>query len=311
MRFTKMHGLGNDYVYVDGFEQSLAGLDLPALSRRISDRHRGVGSDGLILITPPSPGITADARMEMYNADGSRGEMCGNGIRCVGKYVVEKRHKGVAGTPGPDNAVDQTVPLRIETDRGVLNLEAMLREGVVNRVRVDMGRPILAPAEIPVRYEGARDRCVHAPLEVAGARLYVTCVSMGNPHAVTFVENVAAFELERIGPLVERHPMFPNRVNYHVAQGHSPAEATMRTWERGSGITQACGTGACAVLVAAVLEDRLSRRAMLHLPGGDLEIEWPQGDGRSGVEGHVFKTGPAEEVFRGEYSLIGPEVPKG
>ncbi|MBK8267128.1 MAG: diaminopimelate epimerase [Planctomycetes bacterium] len=301
MKFVKMHGIGNDYVYVDCFDQSLAGVDLPALSRRISDRHRGIGSDGLILIAPPTPGTDADVRMEMYNADGSRGEMCGNGIRCVAKYAVEQRKvRAIEGPKGQGKeAAGESVPLSVETDRGVLSLVAFREMGAVSRVRVDMGRPILVPGEIPVKYDGARDRCVRAILEIGGQRMTVTCVSMGNPHAVTFVSDAAGFELERIGPMVERHVMFPNRVNFHVAQIHSRGEATMRTWERGSGITQACGTGACAVLVAGVLEDRLGRTALLHLPGGDLEIEWAEGANG----GTVYKTGPAEESFRGEFRL--------
>lgn len=300
IRFVKMHGIRNDYVYVDTFEQSLSGVDLPALSRRVSDRHCGIGSDGLILIAPPSAGVDADVRMEMYNADGSRGEMCGNGIRCVAKHAVENgRVKGskAKAAEGP-SAVNSTT-LRVETDRGVLTLEAFKEDNIVTRVRVDMGRPILVPGEIPVKYDGARDRCVRAIMEIGGQRMTVTCVSMGNPHAVTFVSDAAGFDLERIGPMVERHPMFPNRVNFHIAQIHSRGEATMRTWERGSGITQACGTGACAVLVAGVLEDRLDRTAFLHLPGGDLEIEWAEGANG----GTVYKTGPAEESFRGEFRL--------
>lgn len=296
-----MHGIGNDYVYVDCFEQSLAGVDLPALSRRVSDRHRGIGSDGLILITPPTPGTHADVRMEMYNADGTRGEMCGNGIRCVAKYAVEQRRvRGVEGPRGPvKEGAGESVPLRVETDRGVLSLEAFKDGQVVTRVRVDMGRPILTPSEIPVKYDGARDRCVRAVLELSNQRMAITCVSMGNPHAVSFVADATGYDLRQIGPMVERHTMFPNRVNFHIAQIHSRSEATMRTWERGSGITQACGTGACAVLVAGVLEDRLDREAQLHLPGGDLNIEWAEG--MNG--GTVFMTGPAEESFRGEFPL--------
>ncbi|MBX3394127.1 MAG: diaminopimelate epimerase [Phycisphaerae bacterium] len=298
MRFTKMHGIGNDYIYVDCLDQMLKDVDLPALSRRISDRHRGIGSDGLILIAPPTKGGAADVRMEMYNADGSRGEMCGNGIRCVAKFAVEKRRKGTMLPQSSEHpsAMD-SIALRVETDRGVLSLVAYRSGSVVSRVRVDMGRPILVPGEIPVNYAGARDRCVCAPLEVGGRRMTLTCVSMGNPHAVAFVSDVAGFDLERIGPLVERHAMFPNRVNFHIAEVRSRTEAIMRTWERGSGITQACGTGACAVLVAAVLEDRLDRAALIHLPGGDLEIEWSEGLGG----GTVLMTGPAEEVFSGEY----------
>lgn len=294
-RFTKMHGIGNDYVYVDLLEESLEGIDRPALAREVSDRHRGVGSDGLILIAPVSAGVDADVRMEMYNADGSRGEMCGNGIRCVAKYAVDVRKRGAKATL----AGQEATRLMVETDRGVLSVDAFSANGEVRQVRVNMGRPILTPADIPVRYDADARRCLRAPIEAAGASVHVTCVSMGNPHAVTFVDNAAAYELECIGPVVERHAIFPNRVNFHVVQVQSRGEAIMRTWERGSGITQACGTGACAVLVAGVLEDRLDRSALLHLPGGDLTIEWVEGQN----DGTVFMTGPAEVCFRGEYTI--------
>ncbi|MEK6643180.1 MAG: diaminopimelate epimerase [Planctomycetota bacterium] len=290
IQFTKMHGIGNDYIYVDCFSQSLTGCDLPALSRTISDRHRGVGSDGLILICPPDKSLQADCRMEMYNADGSRGEMCGNGIRCVAKYAVD--HGLVqSATPAPDKTA-----IRIQTDRGVLELTTYREQGFVRRVRVDMGSPILAPKEIPVSVEG--QRCVRLPLTIGDERFSMTCVSMGNPHAVFFIKDFARINLAEIGPLIERHTLFPNRVNAHFVTIQSRTEATMKTWERGSGITQACGTGACAVLVAGVLEDRLDRATTLHLPGGDLQIEWPNGEG-----GSVFMTGPAEEVYSGEWRI--------
>jgi diaminopimelate epimerase len=297
IRFTKMHGLGNDYVYVDCICQSLEGLDLPGLSRAISDRHRGVGSDGLILICPPEPGVEADVRMEMYNADGSRGEMCGNGIRCVARYTIE--HGLVRpGGAAPRDAAGEPVgaDLRVQTDRGILQLMAFVSGGVVRTVRVDMGSPVLRPREIPVAVEG--ERCIRQPIEVAGVALMMSCVSMGNPHAVFFVESLERIDLARLGPAVERHPLFPRRVNAHFVAVQSPREATMKTWERGSGVTQACGTGACAVLVAGVLEGRLERAALLHLPGGDLQIEWPDGIGSP-----VFMTGPAEEVFSGEWPV--------
>ncbi|MEE8171189.1 MAG: diaminopimelate epimerase [Phycisphaerae bacterium] len=295
LRFTKMHGLGNDYVYVDAFAQSLDGVALPELARRISDRHRGVGGDGLILITPPSPGVEADVRMEMFNADGSRGEMCGNGIRCVAKYAIEH---GLVQAAGPVEVHTRPaaagVEVTVETDRGVLKLEALREDGLVRSVRVDMGAPILEPVRIPVRAHG--ERCVREPIEIGGVEFAMTCVSMGNPHAVFFVDGVEAIELGRLGPLIERHARFPSRVNVHFAKAASPTEARMRTWERGSGVTQACGTGACAVLVAGVLEDRLKRAATVHLPGGVLEIEWAE-------SGHVLMTGPAEEAFTGEWLL--------
>lgn len=285
--FTKMHGLGNDYVYVNCFDVAMTAEDAPGISRVVSDRHRGIGSDGLILIAPAEAGVDADVRMIMFNADGSRGEMCGNGVRCVGKFAVDH---GLCSPSSNDSSGQRLV--RVQTDRGVLALTAYLGDdGRVDRVRVDMGAPILKSSEIPIVFDFKR--CIDAPLKVGGLALTITCVSMGNPHAVAFVEDVKAFELERIGPLVERHAMFPNRVNFHVVTPASRTEATMRTWERGSGITQACGTGACAVHVAGVLEDRFERSVLLHLPGGDLEISWPE------ENGSVFKTGAATEVFSG------------
>lgn len=289
IHFTKMHGLGNDYLYVNCFEQDLTGQDLPALARAMSDRHRGIGSDGLILMRPPSSGCAADVRMEMYNADGSRGVMCGNGIRCVAKYAVE--HALV------DDAGGDPRELKVETDRGVLTVWASRRAGRVESVRVDMGPPLLRPSEIPVQAEG--ERCIKLPIEVAGRRLELTCISMGNPHAVIFDNRLGLSELMLVGPAIERHPLFPNRVNVHAAAIESRSEVAMRSWERGSGLTQACGTGACAVLVAGVLEGRLDRAASVHLPGGDLVVEWP--DRSDGSLGSVFMTGPAVEVFTGEW----------
>jgi len=291
IRFIKMHGLGNDYVYVDCFDQSLDEVDIPALARSMSDRHRGIGGDGLILIRPPAGHGDADVTMEMYNADGSRGEMCGNGIRCVAKYAIEH---GLVSRPD-----GETASVRVATDRGVLSLEATLRDGRVERVRVDMGLPILRPADIPVSIAG--DRCVRQEMQFGGEMFHVTCVSMGNPHTVFFVESVDRVDVPRLGPLVERHGMFPHRVNAHFVEVLSRGEATMRTWERGSGETRACGTGACAVLVAGVLEDRLDRAAVVHLPGGDLEIGWGSGEGPHA--GSVLMTGPAIEVFTGRWPV--------
>ncbi len=287
--FTKMHGLGNDYVYVDCFRQSLDGVDVPDLARKASDRHTGIGADGLILIRPPTDGAAADVRMEMHNADGSPGEMCGNGIRCVAKYAID--HGLVTARPGAEARI------HIQTDGGIRSVTVTLRGDLVEAVRVDMGQPILVPGDIPVMGEG--DRCVRAELPVGDRTLLMTCVSMGNPHAVVFVEALDDLDVRALGPLVERHALFPHRVNLHVAAVHSRGEVSMRTWERGSGVTMACGTGACAVLVAGVLEGRLDRKARLHLPGGDLDIE--------GVEGHglgsVYMTGPAVEVFTGEWPV--------
>ena len=309
--FTKMHGLGNDYIYVDCSRESLDGLDRPALARAMSDRHRGVGADGLILICRPDAGVDAACRMEMYNADGSRGEMCGNGIRCVAKYFIEHNRAtprgtaphaltselnqslGAIGEPLGLREITAT-DLRIQTDRGVLSLTAFSSDGKVKSVRVDMGRPILTPDQIPVSVE--ENRCIKHRLDVAGKQFSMTCVSMGNPHAVFFVNTFADLDMAGLGAEIERHSLFPNRINAHFVTVQSPGEATMKTWERGSGITQACGTGACAVLVAGLLEGRLDRSALVHLPGGDLRIEWPQPE-----DGSVFMTGPAEEVFTGQW----------
>lgn len=278
LRFTKMHGLGNDYVYVSLFDQP-APRDVGALARAVSDRHFGIGSDGLILIAPSE---RADARMRMFNLDGSEGEMCGNGVRCVAKYVHDH---GIARKPR----------VAIETGRGVLTLDITTGpDGLAALVRVDMGTPILTAAEIPTTLPG--DPPVDAPLEVDGQTYRVTAVSMGNPHAVIYVDDVAALPLEVIGPRLETHPAFPRRVNVHFAQVLGPGEVRMRTWERGSGITLACGTGACSVCVAGVLTGRTGPRLLAHLPGGDLNLEWP-GDGAS-----VFMTGPATEVFSGEWN---------
>lgn len=276
MRFTKMHGLGNDYVYVSHFDQPPP-RDPSALARAVSDRHFGIGSDGLILIGPSE---RADARMRMFNADGSEGEMCGNGVRCVAKFVHDH---GIARKPR----------LTIETGRGVLTLDLEVEAGTARRVRVDMGAPILRSEAIPTSFPG--DPPIDVPAGVKGMDLRLTAVSMGNPHAVLYVPDVAAFPLEMLGPVLERLPEFPRRVNVHIVQVLGPAEVRMRTWERGSGITLACGTGACSVCVAGVLTGRTGRRVLAHLPGGDLDLEWPAADAS------VFMTGPATEVFSGDW----------
>jgi diaminopimelate epimerase len=292
MHFTKMQGAGNDYVYVDCVRQSPP-PNAPQLAREIADRHYGVGGDGLILICPSE---IADARMRMYNADGSESEMCGNGIRCVAKYVYDH---GIARKPR----------LKIETGRGVLTLDLEISGDRVQRVKVDMGEPILEAQHIPVDFRdpGPTDRVINvrlgdfpgigAPEWIGdcGTDMRATCVSMGNPHLVLYCQRVAAVPLEWVGPMLENQPYFPKRINVHFVQVHSPGEVTMRTWERGSGITLACGTGASAVCVAGVLTGRTSRNILGHLPGGDLELEWSKKDN------HVFMTGPAVEVFSGEW----------
>jgi diaminopimelate epimerase len=274
MRFTKMHGIGNDYVYVSTFDQQPPS-DPAQLAVAISDRHFGIGADGLILIMPSEQ---ADARMRMFNADGSEGEMCGNGVRCVAKYLF-------------DHDLVRKSQVTIETGRGVLTLDLEVNEGSVQRVRVDMGRPIFEPSRIPALLTG--EPPVEHPLRLGGRELSVTALSMGNPHAVIYDHDVAAFPLEILGPQIEHHPAFPRRVNVHVVQVLGTREVRMRTWERGSGITLACGTGACAVCVAGVLTRRTERSLLAHLPGGDLELAWPDD------HAPVFMTGPATEVFSG------------
>jgi diaminopimelate epimerase len=284
MRFTKMHGIGNDYVYVDGFAQTVA--DPATVAVQVSNRHFGIGADGLILILPSEK---ADVRMRMFNADGSEPEMCGNGIRCVAKYAF-------------DHGLCHHNPMTVETGRGVLTLDLHLRDGKVDRVTVNMGPPILALPQIPVDREkvsrGAHEHEYRLNLGLGIEPLEVVFVSMGNPHATSFVHDVAGMDLERLGPKVERHPAFPHRINAHWAQIHSATELTMRTWERGSGITLACGTGACAVAVAAALTGRAGRHMLAHLPGGDLTLEWRESDD------HVYMTGPAVEVFSGEWRAL-------
>jgi diaminopimelate epimerase len=276
MRFVKMQGCGNDYIYVDGFRQPMP-PDPPRLSRTISDRHFGVGGDGLILICPSEK---ADARMRMYNADGSESEMCGNGIRCVAKFVY-------------DHGLVRKSPLTIETGRGVLTLDLEISGGKVRQVCVDMGEPILQAERIPARLPG--DPPLEAVLEVAGQTLRVTCVSMGNPHCITFVDAISDPHVLGLGPQIERHPAFPRRVNAEFVRVNRPDDVTMRVWERGSGETLACGTGACAVAVAGHLTGRTKRRVTVHLPGGDLQLDWSEADN------HVYMTGPAVEVFQGEW----------
>ncbi|MDX1944594.1 MAG: diaminopimelate epimerase [Pirellulaceae bacterium] len=277
MRFTKMHGIGNDYVYVNCFDVPVP-KDPAELARRIADRHFGVGGDGLILICPSDNG--ADARMRMFNADGSESEMCGNGLRCVAKYVH-------------DHGIQRAESLRIQTGRGILAVDLEVKAGKAERVRVNMGQPILEAAKIPTKLAG--NPPLDVPLTVEGRTLQVTCVSMGNPHCVIYVEKATDELVLGLGPKIEHHPVFPARVNVEFIEVISPTEVRQRTWERGSGETLACGTGASAVCVAGVLTGRTERRIVNHLLGGDLELEWRESDGC------VYKTGPATEVFSGEW----------
>ena len=284
MRFTKMHGAGNDYVYVNCFGEPTPD-DPSRLAREISDRHFGVGGDGLILIGPSD---VADARMRMFNADGSEAEMCGNGLRCVAKYIYE-------------HGIHVKSRLDLETGAGVLRVELHVNDGRVDRVRVDMGEPILSAAEIPTTLKG--DPVVNAELNVADKTLSVTCVSMGNPHCITYVDEASDGWVLGVGPRIETDPHFPARVNAEFVQIISPDEVRLRVWERGSGETLACGTGASAVCVAGVLSGKTARKILAHLPGGDLELEWSEEDN------HVYMTGPAVEVFSGEWEMQ-PEDPR-
>ena len=283
MRFTKMQGLGNDYVYVNGFVETIA--DPVAVARKVSDRRFGIGSDGLIIIQPPSsPG--ADLRMEMYNADGSRSEMCGNGLRCVAKYAY-------------DHGIARKRIIVADTDAGVKTIQLTIEGEVAVSARIDMGPPRLSRAEVPML--GADGPVIAEPFAVdaGGLRrdLAVTCVSMGNPHCVVFVPDPESYPVDVVGPVIENDPRFPRRTNVEFVTVRSRTEIVQRTWERGSGETFACGTGACAVAVAAQLNGLVDGDVVIHLRGGDLRIEWA-GRGHS-----VFMTGPAVEVFSGEVSL--------
>ncbi len=276
MKFTKMQGLGNDYVYVNCFREKIA--DPSRLAVEISDRHFGVGSDGLILINPSDK---ADFEMEMYNADGSRGEMCGNGIRCVAKYVYDY------------GLTDQT-SISVETLGGIKYLDLTVKDGKAVLVKVDMGKPELSPEKIPVVSAG--EKVVDEPIDVDGQNYRMTCVSMGNPHAVVYVDcDVRNLPLEEIGPKFENHERFPNRVNTEFVRVLDRRTVEMRVWERGSGETLACGTGACAVAVSCVLNGLTEDEVTVKLLGGDLQIKWDR------EKDTVFMTGPAEVVFDGEW----------
>lgn len=276
LKFTKMEGLGNDYVYVQDFGAPMK--NAPAISELVSDRHFGIGSDGLILIGDSDK---ADFRMRMFNADGSESEMCGNGIRCVGKYVY-------------DHGLTRKTDVSIETLAGIRNLKFILAGDKVASVRVDMGPAILEPRKIPVDADG-KD-FIDREIVVDGKPYRVTAVSMGNPHAVIRVDSVDGLDLEAIGPSFEHHKLFPNRVNTEFVQIISKKEVRMRVWERGSGETLACGTGACATAVACFLNGWTDRNVTIHLTGGDLQIEWDE-------SGTVYMTGTATTVFEGEYLL--------
>ena len=278
MRFTKMQGLANDYIYVDCCrEKAPKAEELEELTRRISDRHLGVGSDGLVLILPGDE-KTCDFEMRMFNSDGSESAMCGNAARCVGKYVYER-------------GLTEKNEIRLKTGSGIRNLQLTLKDGKVDRVRVDMGQPALEGAAIPTTIR--EPQIVGWPVACQGLDLRMTCVNMGNPHAVIFVDDPDTFDVHGIGAELERHPYFPKRTNVEFASVIDRGNLRMRVWERGAGETMACGTGACATLVAAVLNGLSDRKATLHLNGGPLTVEWDESTNK------VFQEGPAEFVFDG------------
>lgn len=277
MKFTKMHGIGNDYVYVNCFEESVKN---PAeVSKFVSNRHFGIGSDGLILI---SPSAIADFRMSIYNADGSQAEMCGNGIRCVAKYVY-------------DYGLTDKTEISVETLAGIKYLRLQVENGKVASVEVNMGAPILEPKEIPVAVE--ESPVVNVPVEVKGKIYHMTCVSMGNPHAIIFMNNVKDLDIAAIGPYFENHTVFPKRTNTEFVEVLDRNTVNMRVWERGSDETLACGTGACATTVACILNDKTENEVTVHLLGGDLKIRWDR------EANQVYMTGPATVVFDGEITL--------
>ncbi len=277
MKFTKMHGCGNDYVYVNCFEET---VENPSeVARFVSDRHFGIGSDGMILICPSE---IADFRMAMYNLDGSEGKMCGNGVRCIAKYVY-------------DHHLTDKTRISLETLGGIKYLDLNIKDGKVETVKVDMGEPILTPSEIPVNLPG--DKIIDEPLDVLGQTWNITCISMGNPHAVVFVDDTKSLDLEKIGPSFEKHPIFPEQVNTEFVHVIDRKTVDMRVWERGSGETFACGTGACATAFACILNGKTDDEVLVHLVGGDLLIQYDR------ESNHIFMTGPATEVFSGEIQL--------
>ena len=287
MKFTKMQGCGNDYVYVNGFTQKVSQEQKPDLVRRLSDRHFGVGGDGVIFINPAAE---ADFEMEMYNADGTRAEMCGNGIRCVGKFVYDK---------GLTDQTDITVVSAGKVKYLTLEVEkkSPSDRGEVKRVRVNMGQPILEAAQIPVIAPDTPNQVVNVPLQVGDREYRMTCVSMGNPHAVIFTDHVAELPLEKIGPDFENHERFPRRTNTEFVEIEDREHVFMRVWERGTGETLACGTGCCAVAVAGVLNGLTEDTVTVKLLGGELLIHWDR------EENIVYMTGPAVSVFEGEIAL--------
>ena len=280
MKFTKMHGIGNDYVYVNCFEETVSNPS--AVAKFVSDRHFGIGSDGLILIKPSD---VADCEMDMYNLDGSQGAMCGNGIRCVAKYAY-------------DYGIVNKTNISVATKSGIKYLDLTLGDdGKVALVKVNMGAPILASRQIPV--VSTKEQVIDEPLNVDGTTYHITAVSMGNPHGVVFVDSVADIDIEKIGPKFENHPMFPDRVNTEFIELVDDKTIKMRVWERGAGETLACGTGACASAYASYLNKKTGKKVLVHLLGGDLQIEYDE------EKDTIFMTGPATTVFDGEIDLTG------
>ena len=277
MKFTKMHGIGNDYVYVNCFKETVENPSEVAI--KVSNRHFGIGSDGLILIKPSE---VADGKMEMYNADGSQGAMCGNGIRCVAKYMY-------------DYGITDKTSISVETKSGIKYLDLTLKNGKVDTVKVNMGAPILKAAEIPVISE--KEQVISEPVTIDGKEWKITCVSMGNPHAITYIDDVKHLEIEKIGPKFEKHEIFPDRVNTEFVHVIDRNTVEMRVWERGSGETYACGTGACAVAVSSILNGLTEEEVTVKLLGGDLKIFWNREENR------VYMTGSATKVFDGEIDL--------
>ncbi|MDD3652880.1 MAG: diaminopimelate epimerase [Desulfotomaculaceae bacterium] len=279
MRFTKVHGLGNDFILVDCFEENIETRDLSKLALRLCDRHYGIGADGLVVLLPSE---TADVKMRIFNPDGSEAEMCGNAIRCAAKYLFE-------------HGLVNKNQIKVDTLAGILHTELITANDQVKLVRVDMGEPHLDRLEIPMT--GPSGRVISEPLEAGGITYQVTAVSMGNPHCIVVVPDVERIPLSVVGPVLERHSAFPNRTNVEFIQLVNLKEIKMRVWERGAGETMACGTGACAAVVACALNGFTSRRVTVHLKTGELLIEW-------GADNHVYMTGPAEEVFTGEYQVL-------
>ena len=275
MKFTKLQGIGNDFVIVNGFQEKIA--DYASKAIEVCDRHFGIGADGLVIALPSD---VADFRMRIFNSDGSEAEMCGNVTRCFARFVYE-------------TGLTSKTELAIETLAGIIRPKLIFENGVITSVCVDMGEPRLKRSEIPMVGD-PEDKAVNVPLLVDNSNFAVTCVSMGNPHCVVFVDDVENLDLQMFGRPIEIHPAFPRKTNVEFVQVLDRQTLRMRVWERGAGVTLACGTGACATLVAAVLNGKTDRRATLKLDGGELLIEWRE-------DNHIYKTGPAKEVFRGEY----------